>query len=158
MITLTLLHPTTSKPVQSWTFEPESAIRIGRSQDNDVVLFSAVVSRHHLEIRPVKPKLSDKEELFSLLRYGKSAPQANWEIISTGTNGTYVDGKSISQITVEDGMIIAIGDTGPRIRIRTAETASEEMGKVVFRKSSTTNSSDRAVHTQTFITARRKKQ
>ncbi|MGL5805231.1 MAG: FHA domain-containing protein, partial [Xenococcaceae cyanobacterium] len=69
VITLTLLHPIQSIPVQSWTFKSELAIRIGRSNNNEVVLYSAVVSRHHVEIR----------------REG-----SQWQIINLGANGTYI--------------------------------------------------------------------
>lgn len=72
MITLTLLHPLKSVAVQKWNFDPNSVIRIGRANDNDVVLYSAVVSRHHLEIRP----------------RGK-----DWALINLGSNGTFINGK-----------------------------------------------------------------
>lgn len=97
MITLTLLHPLQSVPVQSWPFENESVIRIGRSTDNEVILYSAVVSRHHVEIR----------------RNG-----SGWEIVSIGANGTYMDGKRITQLPVVDGMIIRLASSGPKLQIR----------------------------------------
>jgi len=97
VITLTLLHPLQSVPVQSWTFEPESVIRIGRSTDNEVILYSAVVSRHHVELR----------------RNG-----SGWEIVSLGANGTYMEGKRITQEPVVDGMIIRLASSGPKIQIR----------------------------------------
>ncbi len=96
MITLTLLHPTKTTPIQSWTFETTATIRIGRSTDNEVVLYSAVVSRHHLEIR---------------------YEQNHWEIVNLGTNGTYVDGKLISQKQATDGMTIRLASSGPTIKI-----------------------------------------
>lgn len=99
VITLTLLHPIQSVPVQSWCFESESVVRIGRSNDNDVIIYSAVVSRHHVELwhNP-----------------------AGWEIINFGANGTYVDDKPIAQVPVADGMTIRLGNSGPKIRIRVA--------------------------------------
>lgn len=97
MITLTLLHPLQSVPVQSWPFENESVIRIGRSTDNEVILYSAVVSRHHVEIR----------------HNGYS-----WEIVSLGANGTYIDGQRITQMPVVDGMIIRLASSGPKLQIR----------------------------------------
>jgi len=100
VITLTLLHPLQSVPVQSWPFKSESVIRIGRSTDNDVILYSAVVSRHHVELR----------------RNG-----SDWRIISLGANGTYIDGKRITQIPVVDGMIIRLASSGPKIQIRLHE-------------------------------------
>ncbi|NEN92511.1 MAG: FHA domain-containing protein, partial [Okeania sp. SIO3H1] len=50
MITLALLHPTQLVPIQHWSFESKSLIHIGRASDNDVIIYSAVVSRHHAEL------------------------------------------------------------------------------------------------------------
>lgn len=96
MITLTLLHPIQSIPVQSWSFEHETVIRIGRSTDNHVILYSAVVSRHHVEVRKL---------------------DSGWEIVNLGANGTYLDGKRITQVPVEDGVIIRLARSGPNVQI-----------------------------------------
>jgi len=101
VITLTLLHPIQSVPVQSWCFESESVVRIGRSNDNDVIIYSAVVSRHHVELWNQT--------------YG-------WEIINFGANGTYLDDQPIAQVSVTDGMTIRLGNSGPKIRIRVGAT------------------------------------
>jgi len=101
VITLTLLHPLQSVPVQSWCFESEPVVRIGRSNDNDVIIYSAVVSRHHVELWN----------------------HANgWEIINFGANGTYVDDRPIAQVSVVDGMTIRLGNSGPKIKIRVGAT------------------------------------
>ncbi|MFM6590379.1 MAG: FHA domain-containing protein, partial [Microcystis panniformis] len=43
MITLTLVHPSQSTPLQHWQFDnDQSTILIGRALDNHVVLYSAV--------------------------------------------------------------------------------------------------------------------
>lgn len=97
VITLTLLHPGKNVPMQNWTFDTQSVIRIGRSMDNDVVLYSAVVSRRHLEIK----------------RNG-----IRWEIVNLGANGTYINGKPITTVQAEDGMIIRLASSGPQIQIR----------------------------------------
>ena len=104
MITLTLLHPLQSVPIQSWTFDDESSIKIGRATNNEVVLYSAVVSRNHVEI-----KKSDRE----------------WEIINLGSNGTYVDGKRIEQIKATDGMVVRLASSGPKILIKIESKSSE---------------------------------
>ena len=96
MITLTLLHPIQSIPVQHWTFEHEPVIRIGRSTDNHVILYSAVVSRHHVE-----------------LRRGDS----QWEVVSLGANGTYVDGKRITQMPIEGSIVFRLARSGPNIQV-----------------------------------------
>jgi pSer/pThr/pTyr-binding forkhead associated (FHA) protein len=96
VIKLTLLHPLQSIPVRSWAFEDELVVRIGRSTDNHVVLYSAVVSRRHVELR----------------RTG-----VGWEVINLGTNGTYLDGNPIIQVPVVDGLIIHLARSGPKIQI-----------------------------------------
>lgn len=106
MITLTLLHPLQSNPVQSWTFNTESVIRIGRSNDNEVILYSAVVSRHHVEVKQ---------------------KDSGWEIVNLGANGTYVDGERITQVPAVDGMIIRLASSGPKIQIRLGAIAAGEL-------------------------------
>ncbi len=99
MITLSLLHPLNKTPVQHWTFDEETTIRIGRSTDNDVVLYSAVVSRHHVEIRKL---------------------DGGWAVVSLGTNGTYLEGKRIEEVPAEDGLVIRLARSGPNIQINLA--------------------------------------
>lgn len=96
VITLSLLHPIDKTPVQSWSFEEESVVRIGRSVDNDVVLYSAVVSRHHVELRQT---------------------EEGWEIHNIGTNGTYLAGQRIDSKIVQDGLVIRLARSGPNIQI-----------------------------------------
>ncbi len=96
MITLTLLHPNQSIPVKSWSFETESVIQIGRSADNHVVLYSAVVSRHHVEVRQEGD---------------------GWAVVNLGTNGTYLDDRPIAHKKVADGTIVRLARSGPRIQI-----------------------------------------
>ena len=98
MITLTLLHPLQPVPIQSWTFRDEPSIKIGRATNNEVVLYSAVVSRHHVEIK----KSSDNE----------------WEVINIGSNGTYIDGKRVEQTKALDGMVFRLASSGPKISIK----------------------------------------
>lgn len=108
VIVLTLLHPLQAVPVQSWTFAPEASIRIGRSTDNEVILYSAVVSRHHVEIRP--------------------RGEGEWEVVNLGANGTYIDGKRITKTPVIDGMIVRLASSGPQIQIRIEEGQITESG------------------------------
>ncbi|MBW4578928.1 MAG: FHA domain-containing protein [Tildeniella nuda ZEHNDER 1965/U140] len=109
MITLTLLHPIQSIPVQSWIFEHDAVIRIGRSTDNHVVLYSAVVSRHHVELR---------------------RDDSQWEVVSLGANGTYVDGKRITQMPIVDSLVIRLARSGPNIQIHVG-SLSADSGKTL---------------------------
>ncbi len=106
MITLTLLHPVKSSPVQSWTFDCDTVVRIGRSTDNQVVLYSAVVSRHHVE-----------------LRYTPATRTATggWEIVSLGANGTYIDGQRVLRSPLSDGMVFRLARSGPNIQVQIQE-------------------------------------
>lgn len=133
VITLTLLHPLQSVPVQSWTFEPESVIRIGRSTDNEVILYSAVVSRHHVEIR----------------RNGLS-----WEIVSLGANGTYIDGKRITQMPVVDGMIIRLASSGPKIQIHLEGESSKSKLKAALGKRSSSKLQGIDISKETFVNSK----
>jgi pSer/pThr/pTyr-binding forkhead associated (FHA) protein len=97
VITINLLHPVNSNPVQTWRFSSKNVIRIGRSKDNSVVVLSSVVSRHHAELR---------------------RQQFGWEVHSFGANGTYVEGKQVTQAKIVDGTVIRLANSGPRIQIR----------------------------------------
>ena len=96
-LTLVLLHPLQSVPVQNWTFREESVVRIGRSTDNDVVLYSAVVSRHHVELR------LDGDQ---------------WRVVNLGTNGTYINDKRVDDCDAKDGLVFRLASSGPKIQIR----------------------------------------
>nr|WP_228025195.1 FHA domain-containing protein [cf. Phormidesmis sp. LEGE 11477] len=91
-----MLHPVDKTPVQSWTFEKESVVRIGRSVSNDVVLYSAVVSRHHVELHQTPD---------------------GWEIHNVGINGTFLAGQRIEKKAVQDGLVIRLARSGPNIQI-----------------------------------------
>ncbi len=130
VITLTLLHPLQAIPIQSWVFEPESVIRIGRSTDNEVVLYSAVVSRHHVEIRR-----NDLE----------------WELVNLGANGTYIDGKRIVRTTVVDGMVVRLASSGPKIQIRLEESDTNSKMRLSKTKRSSSRQLDESSK-DTFIT------
>jgi pSer/pThr/pTyr-binding forkhead associated (FHA) protein len=96
VITLNLLHPIEATPIQTWKFESEPVIRIGRSGDNDVILYSSVVSRYHVELH--------RHSLY-------------WEIVNIGTNGTYINDQQIDKERIQDGMTIRLATTGPKLQI-----------------------------------------
>jgi len=104
VITLSLLHPVNQTPVQVWSFPSTPIVRIGRSSDNQVVLYSAVVSRYHVELRQ---------------------SGSTWEVINSGTNGTYVDGKRVTQMAIADGAVIRLARSGPNIQINLGADQSE---------------------------------
>lgn len=104
VITLTLLHPLQSIPVRSWTFTQDDVIRIGRSLKNHVVLYSAVVSRYHVEIRH---------------------QDHTWVVVNLGINGTYIDGQPITEVPLVDGQLIHLAMSGPRILLNIQPSPAE---------------------------------
>jgi len=96
VITLNLLHPIEAVPIQTWKFESESLIRIGRSGDNNVILYSSVVSRYHVELH--------RQPLY-------------WEVMNIGANGTFVEEQQIDKVRIHNGMVIRLAGTGPKLQI-----------------------------------------
>ncbi|MDY7013759.1 MAG: FHA domain-containing protein [Cyanobacteriota bacterium] len=137
MLTLTLLHPIRLTPIQSWEFSSESLVQIGRSLDNDIVLYSSVVSRHHLE-----------------LRNNPSAFQ--WDVINLGANGTYVDGELVGKIPVVNNTVLHLAKTGPKLLLRLGQVDPSTLGKKAIARPRLpqSNAMDLATGKTTFLTAR----
>jgi pSer/pThr/pTyr-binding forkhead associated (FHA) protein len=96
-----VLNLVNSNPCQSWTFESARQIRIGRATDNDIILFSAVVSRHHAELR--------------------WSASTGWQMANLSSNRTYVNAQPIDTIAVKDGMVFRLATSGPKIAIKLLE-------------------------------------
>lgn len=96
MVIFTLLEPQTNQPLQQWEFSEKSVIRIGRAQNNDIVLHGYFqVSRQHLEIT-----LSDPQ-------------QEKWQLISRGTNGTLLNNIFVSEAILKHDDLIRLAENGP---------------------------------------------
>ncbi len=111
MVTLTLLHPQASTPLQQWSFQGQSTIRIGRSPDNDIILDDPLVSRHHLELR-ASPSLSG----------------SLWQLINQGTNGTFLNGVLVSRGLVPDDALIQLAREGPLLKFQLEEVTASSNG------------------------------
>lgn len=80
----TFRQPTTVRPL------PARTVRIGRADDNDLVIDDLVVSRRHAELRV----LAD----------------GTYEVVDLGShNGTYLNGQPIARAPVAPGDIIGVG-------------------------------------------------
>ncbi|MET7361247.1 FHA domain-containing protein [Streptomyces sp. NPDC005562] len=83
----TFRQPTSVRPL------PSRTVRIGRADDNDVVIDDLVVSRRHAELRV----LAD----------------GTYEIVDLGShNGTYLNGQPVARAPVAAGDIIGVGHRG----------------------------------------------
>lgn len=121
MITLILVHPTQPTAVNRWTFKDQSMIRVGRAKDNDVIIYNSVVSRYHLELWH---------------------DASGWEIISFGTNGSYCNKKPITQMSVTNGMVIFLGQSGPRLLIKLSPVTANKINKPTSQSLSVKSSVD----------------
>ena len=104
-----LLDSSTGQSIQSWRFEGLLLIRIGRSEENQIVITDPSVSRFHAE----------------LLYQGES-----WQVINLGKNGILIGGKSVSQARLEDHMTFRLGSSGPLFRFGWREVKFEEMNTI----------------------------
>jgi ABC transport system ATP-binding/permease protein len=83
-MTGTFRRPTTVRPL------PARTVRIGRADDNDLVIDDLVVSRHHAELHAL--------------------PDGTYEIADLGShNGTYLNGRPVIAAPIGPGDIVGIG-------------------------------------------------
>ncbi len=110
VVKLTLLEAQQKNPGQSWSFENQSVINVGRSTENDVVLNDALVSRRHLELRQIE-------------HIGNNL----WQLINHGTNGTFLNGILVHHSQVENGSLIQLAHGGPTLKFQIEPSATENI-------------------------------
>ncbi|MDZ7959695.1 MAG: FHA domain-containing serine/threonine-protein kinase [Aulosira sp. DedQUE10] len=110
MVTLTLLEPQKKTPLKQWYFENSSVIRIGRAADNDVVLTDSLVSRYHLELKQVNSVKSG----------------GLWQVISQGTNGTFLNGVLVTQNQLPDNSLLQLAQGGPILKFQIQEVTAPD--------------------------------
>ncbi|HCF27890.1 MAG TPA: serine/threonine protein kinase [Cyanobacteria bacterium UBA11049] len=126
MVTLQLLHPQQTTPLQQWEFRDRSVIRIGRAPDNDVILTNPLVSRYHLELRRLD-----------------SAAENSWHLINQGTNGTFLDGKLISQSLLKNGSLVQLARGGPLLKFQLEAEETGQEGAAPRHESGKASSTDK---------------
>ncbi|ELP69935.1 FHA domain-containing protein [Streptomyces turgidiscabies] len=83
-LTGTFRQPTTVRPL------PARTVRIGRADDNDLIVDDLLVSRRHAELR--------------------ARPDGTYEIVDLGShNGTFLNGGPVARATVMPGDIVGVG-------------------------------------------------
>ncbi len=113
MVTLTLLHPQSSQPLQQWDFDRQSIVKIGRSPDNDIILNDPLVSRYHLQL------IGADNEGNSL---GGITP-VKWQVINQGTNGTFINGVLVTQAWIAPNSIIQLAQNGPKLKFEIQQSS-----------------------------------
>lgn len=103
-VLLHLVNPDTGHPVQTWLFETQRSVRIGRAEGNDVVITDPSVSRFHAE-----------------LQFNGS----EWELENFGKNGTIISSRSISRVRIDEQTLFRLGTGGPLLRFEHRSAAFE---------------------------------
>jgi len=109
-VSVHLLDPEGGRALQTWTFERQELISIGRGDEESIALADPYVSRHHAEV---------------VFR------NESWRLISKGRNGVVVDGKAITDCPLKSGMVFRLGVAGPMLRFENA-AARPEMATLSF--------------------------
>lgn len=109
MVKLILLDSQTIQPLQEWVFDHQNLIRIGRVQENDVVLTNfPKISRHHVELR----RMGDENI---------------WKVFNLGKNGTFVNGISISDSLLPHNALIQLAKKGPLLKFQIQSASSKSV-------------------------------
>lgn len=72
-------------------------------------------------------------------------------MINLGTNGTYLEGRRVTQVAVTDGAVIRLARSGPNLQIRLSEAALDELNHNPM-LTRTSRSGQDASHVTTEIT------
>jgi pSer/pThr/pTyr-binding forkhead associated (FHA) protein len=108
-ISIHLLDSATGHAIQTWKFEGQPLIRIGRSEDNHVVIPDPSVSRLHAELRYMA---------------------GSWNLVNSGKNGILLSGKRASQVQLCEHTTFRLGPTGPLLRFDGRQTTSVELNTI----------------------------
>jgi len=97
--TLKLLDSSRGHAIQTWQFRDCARVTIGRAGDNDISLTDPQVSRTHVEL---------------------VARDHEWAIVSTGRNGTILDGIMVNDQVLSDHAVFQLGANGPSFQFSTS--------------------------------------
>jgi predicted component of type VI protein secretion system len=95
LVTIHLLDSAQGHPVQTWRFRDKHSIVVGRSEDCDIVIADAHVSRNHIR-----------------LQWNEGA----WTLVSTGRHGTLVNDRLVAETQLDQKTTFRLGANGPMIR------------------------------------------
>ena len=103
-VSVELLDSDQVHALQSWTFESQEAIKIGRAEEQDVTIPNPHVSRLHAEL---------------------TSEIDGWCIKSHGRNGVLLNGEKVDEARLSDRAIIRLGATGPALRFTLGRTSAQ---------------------------------
>ena len=95
VISLKLLDAVQGHDVQTWNFDSQHVVQIGRLEENDVVVTDPFVSRLHATLKCV---------------------DGVWELIALGKHGVLIDDRRVESTTLKHNMVFRLGAKGPELK------------------------------------------
>ena len=99
-----LLDSAQGHPLQTWQFDDQDRVTIGRAQENDIALSDQRVSRLHAE-----------------LFYSEDG----WKLVSRGRNGTQINGLLVAEYELCDETVFQLGPSGPSLCFSTVREVAD---------------------------------
>ena len=101
LVTLTLLDFPADTPLEQWSFDRRTVIRVGRAGDNDVVIDHELVSRYHTELLP-----------------RNFAQGGGWQVVNQGVNGTFLNDILVSRAVLPGEGLLQLAKDGPVLQFK----------------------------------------
>ena len=111
-IALHLLDSAQGQCLQTWRFSDQPSVRIGRGDDNDVIVADPHVSRLHAQL---------------------TFRDGSWTLVSHGRHGTLIDDRLVSEAPLTDRIVFRLGPGGPMLRLDIAAALPASYGETIDR-------------------------
>ena len=105
LISLRLLDSVQGHVVQTWNFDRNAVVQIGRLEDSAVMICDPLVSRVHATLKLV---------------------DGQWELISQGKHGVIVNDRRVETVRLNHEMTFRLGPKGPTLAFIELERAANE--------------------------------
>ena len=105
LISLRLLDAVQGHAIQTWNFDRNAVVQIGRLEDSAVMICDPLVSRVHATLKHV---------------------DGHWELVSQGKHGVIVNDRRVETVRLNHEMTFRLGPKGPTLVFIELERAANE--------------------------------
>ena len=105
LISLRLLDAVQGHAIQTWNFDRNAVVQIGRLEDSAVMICDPLVSRVHATLKHV---------------------DGHWELVSHGKHGVIVNDRRVETVRLNHEMTFRLGPKGPTLAFIELERAANE--------------------------------